>query len=173
MAGWQFWKTLFGADPRAADARRVHAVVPAEALQRLTACVTASEARHTGQVRLCIEARLPPSYVRREATARERAITLFGKLRVWDTEDNNGVLIYLLRSQHAIEIVADRGIDRHVPTTVWQDMVAGLSADLRAGRYEEGLRQAIEAVTAELARSYPRAPGAPRDNTLPDTPVVL
>ena len=67
--------------------------------------------RHSGEIRVCVEAGLPFSYLRRGATPRERAVALFGKLGVWDTERNNGVLIYLLLAERAIEIVADRGLD--------------------------------------------------------------
>ena len=76
--------------------------------------MAASERRHSGEIRVCVEAGLPLSYLWRGATARERAVTMFGKLRVWDTEHNNGVLIYLLLAEHRIEIVADRGLNRHV-----------------------------------------------------------
>jgi uncharacterized membrane protein len=86
---------------------------------RLEARVAASERRHSGEIRVCVEAGLPLSYLWR-ATARDRAITMFGKLRVWDTEANNGVLIYLLLAEHAIEIVADRGLARHVPQAQWE-----------------------------------------------------
>jgi hypothetical protein len=76
---------------------------------------------------------------------------MFGKLRVWDTEANNGVLIYLLLAEHAIEIVADRGVARVVPQDHWQQVLDGMRAAFRAGRFEEGLAQAIDAVDAELA----------------------
>ncbi len=77
--------------------------------------MAASEQRHTGEIRICVEAGLPLSYLWRDAPARASApVMLFGKLRVWDTEHNNGVLIYLLLADHAIEIVADRGIDARV-----------------------------------------------------------
>ena len=84
------------------------------ALKRIEARVAASESRHSGEIRVCIEAGLPLSYLRREAPVRERAVTMFGKLRVWDTAHNNGVLIYLLLAEHAIEIVADRGDRKNV-----------------------------------------------------------
>jgi hypothetical protein len=90
------------------------------ALDRLAARVADSETRHSGEIRLSVEAGLPLSYLWQGLGARERAVTLFGKLRVWDTEDNNGVLIYLLLAEHAIEIVADRGLARHVPAAHWQ-----------------------------------------------------
>jgi len=87
---------------------------------------------------------------------------------VWDTEANNGVLIYLLLAEHAIEIVADRGLARHVPAEHWQTIVAGMRQAFRAGRYEEGLNTAIDAVDAMLARHFPLTPGQPNPNELPN-----
>jgi uncharacterized membrane protein YgcG len=153
-----------------ADVRRV---LPAEALDRLTRRVTASEQRHTGQVRICIEAGLPWSYLRRDAPARERAITLFGKLRVWDTEHNNGVLVYLLLAEHAIEIVADRGIDARVGGEAWASTAQRMGVAFKEGRYEDGVTLALEEVSALLVEHFPRAKGQVDRNELPDAPVVL
>jgi uncharacterized membrane protein len=146
--------------------------VPADMLDRLTRRVAASERLHTGEIRLCIEAGLPWSYLRRNATPRERAVTLFGKLRVWDTEHNNGVLIYLLLAEHAIEIVADRGLARHVPQPQWDALVARLGGALAGGRFEDGLAQAIDETCALLQRHHPAVEGAVRVNELPDEPAV-
>src|SRR3954464_6878247 len=92
-------------------------------LERLAQHVARSESQHTGEVRIYVEAGLPMSYLWRGATARERAVAMFGKLRVWDTEQNNGVLIYLLLAEHAIEIVADRGLNSKVDSGEWQRIV--------------------------------------------------
>ncbi len=143
-----------------------------EALERLQQRVRASEARHSGEIRVCIEAGLPLSYVWRDLLARDRAVTLFGKLRVWDTEANNGVLIYLLLAEHAIEIVADRGLNRHVDPAQWQAIVAGMRAAFRAGHFEDGLNAAIDAVDALLTKHFPLAPGAANPNELPDAPLL-
>ena len=143
-----------------------------EALQRLQSRVQASEARHSGEIRLCIEAGLPLSYLWREATARERALAMFGKLRVWDTEHNNGVLIYLLLAEHAIEIVADRGLNPHMWPEEWCRLSAGMAAAFKAGRFEDGLGEAIDAVGTLLQRHFPLAEGAHNPNELPDRPFV-
>ena len=97
--------------------------IPPDLMERLARRIAASEKRHTGEVRIYVEAGLPMSYLWRNATPRERAVAIFGKLRVWDTEDNNGVLIYLLLAEHAIEIVADRGLARHVAPDEWRAIV--------------------------------------------------
>ena len=141
------------------------------ALQRLTARVAQSELRHSGQIRLCLEAALPASYLWRDATPRERAIALFGKLRVWDTEHNNGVLIYLLLAEQAIEIVADRGLARQVPQSTWGALVGRMGEMLRAERFEEALNQAIDEVSTLLEAESAALVRA--GNELPDAPVVV
>ena len=149
--------------------------IPATLIEQLTQAVAASELRHTGQVRLCIEAGLPASYVWRGAGARERAVAMFSKLGVWDTEQNNGVLIYLLLADHAIEIVADRGLACHVPQHRWDALAGNLSEALHAGRYADGLEQALSGVSALLEQHFPSAPptsGQARHNELPDAPFI-
>ena len=148
-----------------ADVRRA---LDDAALERLEQRVAASERRHGGEIRLCVEAGLPLSCLWRGATPRERALAMFGKLRVWDTEANNGVLIYLLLAEHAIEIVADRGVARVVPQDHWQQVIEGMRAAFRAGRFEDGLAQAIDAVDTELAEHFPLAEGQLNPNELPD-----
>jgi uncharacterized membrane protein len=151
------------------DARRA---VPPDMVQRLMQRVAASERRHSGEIRIHVEAGLPLSYLWRGATARERAVALFGKLQVWDTEHNNGVLIYLLLAEHAIELVADRGVNRHVPQHEWQAMVHRMGAAFRDGRFEDGLTQALEEVSAVLVQHFPLAEGTANPNELPDEPSV-
>ncbi|MEY3296594.1 MAG: hypothetical protein RLZZ451_2642 [Pseudomonadota bacterium] len=144
-----------------------------EALLRLEQRVAMSERRHSGEIRLCVEAGLPLSYLWRDATPRQRAVTMFGKLRVWDTEQNNGVLIYLLLAEHAIEVVADRGLARAVPPETWQQLVAGMREAFRAGRFEDGLAQAVDRVDALLVAHFPLAAGQANPNELPDAASLL
>jgi len=151
------------------DAERL---LGAGALQRIEARVAASEVHHSGEIRVCVEAGLPLSYIRREARVRERAVMMFGKLHVWDTEHNNGVLIYLLLAEHAIEIVADRGLARHVDAAHWQRITETMSAAFKAGEFEAGLNQAIDAVDQVLKAQFPLAPGATNPNELPDKPYL-
>ncbi len=132
------------------DARRA---LGSGALDRLQQRIAASERGHSGEIRVCVEAGLPLSYLWRGARARERALAMFGKLGVWDTEGNNGVLIYLLLADHSIEIVADRGLSQRVGAEHWQGITSGMSEAFRAGRFEDGLNAAVDAVTQASARS--------------------
>ena len=142
------------------------------ALQRLGERVAASERHHRGEIRVCVEAGLPLSYLWRDADARERAIAMFGKLGVWDTEENNGVLIYLLLAEHRIEIVADRGLKPHVSAEQWRTIADEMSVAFRDGAMETGLARAIDAVDGLLRRHFPAIEGAANANELPDAPSL-
>ena len=164
----------------ASDTRRA---IPPDMVRRLAERVGASEQRHNGQIRICVESSLPMSYLWRlnadtpmAELARQRAVTLFGKLRVWDTEHNNGVLIYLLLAENAIEIVADRGLSQHVSAAQWQGMVSHMSVAFKAGRYEDGLTEAMAETSAVLVQHFAAdalADGMPNANELPDSPILL
>ncbi len=122
---------------------------------------------------MCTEGALDGTPLFKGQPARERAIDVFSQLRIWDTEYNNGVLIYVLLAEHAIEIVADRGLMRHVDATQWQAMVAHMASAFREKRYEDGLTQALEETSAVLVAHFAQtgtAPGQP--NELPDTPLL-
>ncbi len=160
------------------DASDSTRAVPDDMAERLARRVTASEGRHSGEVRLCVEASLPLSYLWRvkadkplPVVVRERALTWFGRLRIWDTEDNNGVLIYLLLAEHAIEFVADRALARRVAPAEWQAIVDRLGARLREGAFEDGLTQALEEVSALLVQHFPAEDGVARRNELADSVV--
>jgi uncharacterized membrane protein len=152
--------------------------VPDDMAERIARRVAASEGRHTGEVRLCVESSLPLSYLWRvgpdaslNQVVRERALTWFGRLRIWDTEHNNGVLIYVLLAEHAIEFVADRALSRRVSQGEWQAMVDRLAARLRAGEFEDGLTQALEEASALLVEHFPAQAGVSRPNELPNAVV--
>jgi uncharacterized membrane protein len=155
--------------------------VPPALAERLAHQVAESETRHGGEIRLCVEGGMPASYLWRHifqrtpmnALAGQRAAMMFSKLRVWDTEANNGVLIYVLLAAHHLEIVADRGITRHVPPAEWQTMIDHLSQSFAQGQVEQGLIQAIAEAGAALERHFPLPPGQVKSNELPDAPVRI
>lgn len=155
------------------DARNL---IDQDLLKRLKQRVSLSESAHTGEIRICIESALPNSYLLRPGSmrviARQRALSQFGKLHVWDTEHNNGVLIYLLLAERTIELVADRGLNHLVKQTDWQNMLQSLGEALRDNRLEDGLNQAIDAVTAVLIQHFPLEAGTIRPNELPDQPTL-
>jgi uncharacterized membrane protein len=158
------WMTTPGAVRRA---------FPEEVLTRIRQAIADSEKSHSGELRFAVEAALPLSYLRRDAPARERAEMMFSKLRVWDTEQNNGVLIYVELADHKIEIVVDRGIGGLVSAAEWTSIAAMMRDRFRAGEFEAGALAGVEAAGALLARHFPLAAGERNPNELPDHPVVL
>lgn len=162
------------------DESDVRRKLPADLLARLAKRINASERRHTGEVRIHVEASLPLSYLWRhvwhgtpvEELARQRATNQFGRLRVWDTESNNGVLIYLLFVERKIELLADRGVNAFVSADQWRAMVLNMAQAFAAGWFEDGLTQALEEVSAALVKHFPANQQTPNPNELPDDPAV-
>jgi uncharacterized membrane protein len=151
----------------------VRRAFPPEALARIERAVAQAEQGHSGEIRFAVEAALPWSYLKRDAPARERALMVFAKLRVWDTENNNGVLLYVELADRSIEIVADRGIAQRVAADRWQAIAAAMRARFRAGRYEAGVTEALEAIATELRQHYPLADGERNPDELSNRPVLL
>lgn len=143
---------------------------PPAALNAIEAAIQASEATHAGEIRFVVEAALDGAPLWRGQPARERAIEVFAQARVWDTEDNNGLLIYLLLADHAVEIVADRGIHAHVGADAWREVCERMEAAFRRGDYEGGVMAGVQAVTVHLARHFPAAASP---NELPDRPLLI
>ena len=158
------------------EARLPRDCLSAPLLSRLGEQVRVGEQGHSGEIRVFAEAGLPLSYLWRRAPLsqiiRERAITQFGKLRVWDTAHNNGVLIYLLLAERRIEVVADRGLSAEVSSEVWLGMVRRMSVAFKQGAFEAGLALAVDEISALLHQHFALAPGEANPNELPDQPFV-
>jgi uncharacterized membrane protein len=148
-------------------------VFPAGSLQRIADAVAEGEQRHRGEVCFAVEPALPARRVVQGVTARDRALEVFARLRVWDTQANNGVLVYLLLADHRIEIVADRGFDGQVGEQTWRDACRLMEERLQAGDPEAAAMAGIAAVTGVLVRHFPRTPGDVDENELPDLPRLL
>ncbi|WP_022722420.1 TPM domain-containing protein [Rhodopseudomonas sp. B29] len=151
--------------------RQVARAFPPASLDAIERAIKASEATHAGQIRFVVEGALDGAPLFRDQPPRERALDIFSQLRIWDTEHNNGVLIYLLLADRDVEIIADRGIDQRVEAGEWERICRAMEADFRAGRFEQGVLRGIDMITAHLAVHFP---GDDTDrNELPDAPVIV
>ena len=144
---------------------------PHGTLDKVEAAIKASETLHAGEIRFVVEGALDGSPLFKGQSARERAIGLFSELRVWDTEHNTGVLIYLLLADRAVEIVADRGINAKVGAQEWSRVCRQMETAFRQSNFEAGAVGGVQAVTQHLAKHFPANGHNP--NELPDKPVVL
>ena len=149
------------------------AVYPEASLHRIADAVHAAEQRHTGEICFAVEASLPWMEVLRGVDARTRANHVFAQLRVWDTQANNGVLVYLLLADRRIEIIADRGLAGLVSAEQWRGVCRLMEERLQAGDPEDAALAGVAAITDLLAEHFPQQPGVADENELPDMPRLL
>lgn len=141
------------------------------ALQAIEAAISETEARHAGEIRFAVETALDLQSLWCGKPARQRALEVFSLLGVWDTEANNGVLVYLLMADRDIEIVADRGIASRVSAAEWAEVCRDAEDCFAAGRFEDGAAVAVRGVARLLGRHFPAGRGD--RNEQPDQPVLL
>ena len=150
---------------------QVNRAFSSDTLIAIDSAIKESEAAHVGEIRFAVEGALDGTALFRGQSARERAIEVFSQLRIWDTEHNNGVLIYLLLADRDVEIVADRGIHAKVGLEEWEKICRTMEAAFKQANYEGGVVSGIQAVTQHLMKHFPAS--SADQNELPDKPVVL
>ena len=150
---------------------QVSRAFPRRALDTIEKAIKASETAHAGEIRFVVEGGLDGMPLFKGQSPRDRAIELFAQLRVWDTEHNNGLLIYLLLADRAVEIVADRGIHAKVGAEEWSKVCRQMEAAFRQSKFEAGVVSGIQAVTQHLERHFPAEGGG--KNELPNRPVLM
>lgn len=144
---------------------------PATTLDAIQREVAAQEKRHRGEIRFVVEAELTSGQLWRDVSSRARAREIFALQGVWNTEDNNGVLIYVLLAERRVEIVADRGIDSKVSPEEWQSICRTMEKFFAESRYEEGAIAGVRQTSELLVRHFPVS-GVDR-NELGDRPVLM
>ena len=149
----------------------VRRTFPRGVLDRIERAIQESEKSHHGELRFAVEAGLDLMPLMKNITPRQRAVEIFSRLRVWDTEHNSGILIYVQLIDRNIEIVADRGINAKVEQETWDAICRRMEAAFRSGDFQDGVLSGIEAVTALLVKHFP-VRGTNSDE-LPNRPVVL
>lgn len=146
---------------------------PPRTLGAIANAITASEVTHLGQIRFVVEGALHSNALWHGQSGRERAIQLFSQLKVWDTEHNTGVLIYLLLADRDVEIVADRGIHARVGEQMWGEICKRMENAFRDGKFEEGITAGIAEIGVLLAEYFPRLMSSSSANELSDEPLVI
>jgi uncharacterized membrane protein len=144
---------------------------PAATLAAIEQAVAASERQHSGELRFVVEGGLPWNELWQGYSPHQRAIELFSQLQVWDTENNSGILIYVQWVDHAVEILADRGIAARVPQAEWDAICREMEAAFKRGDYRSGALAAIDRVSHLLQLHFPAA--ADNRNELSNKPLLL
>jgi uncharacterized membrane protein len=146
---------------------------PKTTLDAIEQAIARAEQTHAGEIRFAVETALTPLHIVQGVTPRARALDVFAHLRVWDTEQNNGVLIYVQLADRDVEIVADRGFTGRVAPAEWEAVCRLMEEHFRAGRFSAGSIAGVDAIAQLLARHFPQGPGAASRNQLPDRPTLL
>jgi uncharacterized membrane protein len=154
---------------------RTRRLFPPATLDAIEQAIARFERTHAGEIRFVIESALSPLHVLNTIAPRARALEVFAHLRVWDTERNNGVLIYVLLADRAVEIVADRGFEGRVSPAEWQAVCRLMEEQFRAGRFEAGSLAGVDAIGSLLTRHFPAQPARATQShhELPDRPTLL
>ena len=149
----------------------LHRCFPRRTRKAIKAAIASSERTHHAEIRFAVETALSLRQLARRLTSRKRALEVFAELGVWDTAQNNGVLIYVLLAEHGIEIVADRGFTPDIPGETWRAICDELGHEFEAGRYEQGVLTAIDKISEISAARFPIRGSNP--NELPDEPTMI
>lgn len=144
---------------------------PPATLSAIEEAVRASEKQHGGELRFVVEQALDGTPLWKGLPPRERALDIFSRLRIWDTRDNNGVLIYLLLADRDVEIVADRGLNGKVAPGEWEEICHVMEAAFREGRYQEGALEGVRRASTLLAKHFPPRPND--KNEIDDKPLLM
>jgi uncharacterized membrane protein len=145
---------------------------PAATLKAIETAIAEGEHLHRAEIRLIIEPALTASEILQQITSRQRALDLFAQYRVWDTEENCGVLIYINLADHKVEIVADRSIGRLVPVHDWQRLCQTMTQGFAQRAFHDSTVAALSEINALLQQHFP-ANGTARANQLPDRPLMI
>ena len=150
---------------------QVKRAFPRDTLIAIDKAIKASEAAHVGEIRFAVEGALHSTPLFKGQSAAERAIEVFSQLRIWDTEQNNGVLIYLLLADRDVEIVADRGVHVRVGSPEWEKICRTMETAFKQGNYEAGVVSGVRAVTQHLIIHFPTLES--NQNEFPDNSLIL
>lgn len=144
---------------------------PTATMRGIRDVIAEGELHHAGELCLAIESRYSPWAVFAGLQPRQRAERVFSLLRVWDTQDNSGVLLYLQLAERRVELIADRGIASRVDAAEWQAICNRFAADMHELDPAQAVLACLGRINDLLVRHFP----ASRDNLreLPDDPVVL
>jgi uncharacterized membrane protein len=153
---------------------RTRMLFPTATLDAIEQAIKRAELTHAGEIRFAIETALTPKHILNDVAPRAHALEVFAQLRVWDTEANNGVLIYVQLADRNVEIVADRGFQGRVSPAEWEAVCRLMEEHFRAGRFQVGAIAGVDAIGNLLARHFPQTLSkAPHANQLPDRPTLL
>ncbi len=104
-------------------------------------------------------------------SSRERARELFSLYRIWDTEENIGILVYINLADHKVEIIADRAVGRALPADDWKSVCEMMTNGFRENAFHDSTVFALTKLNELLTLHFP-ASGS-NVNELSNKPVII
>lgn len=116
--------------------------------QEIVDAIVTAEGSTSGEIRVHME-----SHTRLEPM--ERAKEVFHLLKMDNTKDANGVLIYVAVNDRKFVICGDRGIDQLVGHDFWDSTRDSIQRHFKEGQYKEGLVAGILEAGRVLQHHFP------------------
>jgi uncharacterized membrane protein YgcG len=144
---------------------------PCATLTAIQQAIADGESLHRAEIRLIVEPSLELSEIFAGVSSRQRAHELFSQYRIWDTEENAGILIYIELADHQVEIVADRGIASLIPNHYWHAICKTMTEGFAQGKYHDSVLQGLQQLNAVLQEHFPEQDR--QANQLSNKPILL
>ncbi|EQA53461.1 TPM domain-containing protein [Leptospira kmetyi] len=169
--GLESFFSAFSLNPDKSKSYRFKKYFSATDLSKIESAVAKSETLHNGEIKVVLEGGLPVFRVISGLTAKQRATELFSEKKVWDTEENTGILIYVQLTDRKIELLADRGIYKKIGQSTLDEICDRMQNGFRNGNYLESILTCVDTFTQLLQKHFP--PGKRNPNELSDRPEVI
>jgi len=114
----------------------------------ITKAIEKAEHQTSGEIRVHVESKCKGEVL-------DRAAWLFKKLKMHETKDRNGVLIYLSINDRKFAIIGDAGINKVVPAEFWNENKEMMIGHFKKGEFAIGLMKGIEEAGEQLKQFFP------------------
>ncbi len=118
--------------------------------KRIVSAIQTAEKNTSGEIRVHLDPKL-----KKGLSAREQGVKAFARLGMDDTEQRNGVLIFLAVKDHKFSLIADHGIHAVVPEGFWDEIAAGMSEAFKQKDFAGGIVNGIQHIGEKLKEFFP------------------
>ncbi len=120
--------------------------------QQIEQAIAHLEKQSSAELRVIVERKA------KSDDAVKRAEQLFDELKMYQTEQRNGVLIYLSFKPRFVAVVGDVGIHQKVGDEFWQDVYNAMKQQCQSGQFTQAICNGIQEVEKQLTKYYPIQP---------------
>jgi len=119
-----------------------------EEKEQIINAIKDAEKETSGEVRLHLESSC-------KGDPLQRAIVVFSKLKMQETEQRNGTLVYLAAKDRNFAIFGDEGINKVVPENFWEDVKEEMRKEFIEGNFAAGVTAGVSRIGEKLKEFFP------------------